>query len=232
MCSINPGVMTNSITEYQITMTEGWPPEGYSTPTEYVSSDRLIVAIGVALVLPAVLFTHTKISMGTVYFIRWIEKALTNIGIHSRPLLLLFAAFLASVCWILVSAIVVITVHESIHYTLAKIFNINPRFEFNWQLNVPNPSVVAYHQGINRRENIAMLIAPFSILSLVCGIGMLVTSGVVSGTFAIMFAVNAVPSCGDLYHVGRIVKMPPGTLFANFEEEDALRTEVSTPESA
>jgi hypothetical protein len=212
-------------------MTEGWPPEGYSTPTEYVSSDRWIVTIGVALVLPAVLFTHTKISMGTVNLIGWSQKALKNIGIHGRPLLLLFAAFLASVCWILVSGIVVITVHECIHYTFATIFNKNPRFEFNWQLNMPNPSVVAYHQGITRGEHVAMLIAPFSILSLVCGIGMVVTSGVVSGTFAIMFAVNAVPSCGDLYHVGRIVNMPPGTLFANFEEEDNLRTEVSTPES-
>lgn len=224
--------MTNSITEDQITMTERWPPEGYSTPTEYVSSDRWIVAIGVALVLPVILFTHTKISMGAVNLIGWSEKALTNIGIHSRPLLLLFAAFLASVCWILVSAIVIITLHESIHYTFATIFNNNPRFEFNWRLNVPNPSVVAYHQGINRRENVAMLIAPFSILSLLCGIGMTVTSGVVSGTFAIMFAVNAVPSCGDLYHAGRIVKMPPGTLSANFEEQDTLRTEISTPESA
>ncbi len=224
--------MTNSIGEYQINMTEGWPPGGYATPTEYVSSDRWIAAISVALILPVVLFTHTEISRGAVYFIGWSEWALKTVDVQSRPLLLLFAAFLAAICWILVSAIVVITAHESVHYTLATIFNNNPRFEFNWKLYMPNPSVVAYHQGISRGENIAMLIAPFSILSLVCAIMMWSTSGVVSGTFAFMFAVNAVPSCGDLYHVGRIVQMPRGTLFANFEEEDALRTEVSVPESA
>lgn len=224
--------MTNSIGEYQITMTEGWPPDGYATPTEYVSSDKWSLAIGVALIFPALLFTHSEISSGAVYFAGLSEWVLTTVGVQSRPLLLSSVRFFASICWILVSAIVVITTHESIHYTLATIFNNNPRFEFNLQLYMPNPSVVAYHQGISRGENVAMLIAPISILSLVCGFAMLVTSGVVSGTFAIMFAVNAVPSCGDLYHVGRIVQMPRGTLFANFEEEDALRTEVSVPESA
>lgn len=213
-------------------MTDRWPPEGYATPTEYVASDKWIVAIGFALILPVIGITHADISEGTLYFIGWSEWALASVDILSRPLLLSFVAFSASLCWILASAIIVITLHESIHYAVAALFNLNPRFEFNLQLYMPNPSVVAYQQGISRGENVAMLLAPFSIISIVCVFGIAVASGVVSGTFAFIFAVNAVPSCADLYHVGRIVQMPHGTLFANFEGEgDALRTEVSTPES-
>ncbi|WP_396612151.1 hypothetical protein ACH9L7_02365 [Haloferax sp. S1W] len=63
---------------------------------------------------------------------------------------------------------------------------------------------------------------------------MWLSSGLVAATAAVMFAINAVPSCGDLYHVGRIALLPRGTLFANFnvDGDEDLRTEFVTPDQA
>lgn len=191
-----------------------------------------MLAIGLVLILPVVKFTRPELGTGASWFAQWIGQVGETVGFSSFPLLFLLMALLAVVCWILVSGTIIIILHEGVHYALGAVLDVNPRFEFHTQLFLPNPNVVAYHEGIGRGENIIMLSGPFAVLSLVCASVMWRASGFVAATAAIMFAINAVPSCGDLYHVGRIARMPRGTLFANFDEENGLRTEVVTPQSS
>jgi hypothetical protein len=55
------------------------------------------------------------------------------------------------------------------------------------------------------------------------------TGGILAATAALMFCINAVPSCGDIYNTVRITLMPKGTLFANFDDDGDLRSEFATP---
>lgn len=212
-------------------MAEEWPPKGYSPPREYISSDGWVLGIALVLLLPVLAFIRPDVSVGASLFAEWTILAGEEIGLVRYPLLFVFVAFIAGICWIFASGAIIITLHECIHYALGAVLDVNPRFEFHTQLLMPNPSVVAYSQGISRGENIVMLSGPLVGLSLVCISVMWMTTGLVAATAAIMFAINVLPSCGDLYHIGRIVLMPRGTLFANFDEDEGLRTEVVTPES-
>lgn len=209
-------------------MTEKWPPDGYSSPKEYESSDRWTLVIGLALIFPVFEITRPELDSASL-FAEWSRALVGTVGLSNYPLLVLTMALLGALLWIMISGAVIIILHEGVHYALGSLLEANPRFEFHTQLYLPNPSVVAYDKCITRGENIAMLSGPFVALSLVLASAMWLGSGFVSATAAIMFAINAVPSCGDLYHIGRIAMMQQGTLFANFEEYEGLRTEVVTP---
>lgn len=210
-------------------MPDEWPPDGFTSPRKYESSDGWTLAIGFVLILPVFVLVRAEIKAGTAIFAEWVEQVGVTTGIAGSSHQFLLLVILAIGCWIITAGAIIIVLHESTHYAIAALLDVNPRFEFHTQFNLPNPSVVAYAKGITRCENILMLSGPFVILSLVCATTAWATTGFVAATAAIMFAINAVPSCGDLYHVGHISLLPRGTLFANFDDDTGLRTEIASP---
>lgn len=219
-------IATNSTTGVDESKPDGWSPPGYSSPKIYTSDERWGLGIATLLIPPVVVLIKQPLTSGTMVLTGWAE-ALGQSGLSNPPFVYI-ALVLCGLCgWIIGSSVVIIVVHEGIHYATACFRGLNPSFEWTSFYGVLSPSVVAYAQGIQRWENILMLAAPFFCLSLICGGLMWMTEGLVSATAAIMFAVNAVPSGMDLYNVGRLVNLPRGTIFANLETEDGLRTEYA-----
>lgn len=219
-------IATISTTGVDESNPDGWPPTGYSPPKIYTSDERWGLGIAILLIPPVVVLIKQPLDSGTVVLTGWAE-ALGQSGLSNHPFAYI-ALVLCGLCgWIIASSIAIIAIHEGIHYVTGYFRGLNPSFEWTSFYGVPGPSVVAYTQGIQRWENILMLAAPFVCLSLICGGLMWMTEGLISATAAIMFAVNAVPSGMDLYNVGRLINLPRGTVFANFDTEDGLRTEYT-----
>jgi hypothetical protein len=181
--------------------------------------------MGLLLVPPTLAFTRQPITVSSTWAVEFFNGA----GFSQYPPAFVTVALLTTLGWILLSGVAIILVHEGVHYVVGIILKINPQFEWHSQFGVPNPSVVAYATRISRWENILMLGSPFVLLSVVLAGLMWMTNGIVAGTSGIMFCINAVPSCSDVYKVDRIFRMPAGTLFANFDEKDGLRTEFAVP---
>jgi hypothetical protein len=188
-----------------------------------------MLAIAVVITPPVLALSSPEVRTGASLLVENVQRMVEAAGLSNSTLLLLSLALLSTLFWMAISGAVIISIHEGIHYAVGLALKLQPRFQVHHQVFLPNPSVVAYHRGITRGENIAMLSSPFLCLSVGCLVVMWGTGGFLSATAGLMFALNAVPSCADLYHIGRIVVMPNGTLFANFDEEDGLRTEVATP---
>lgn len=210
-------------------MSSGWPPDGYSSPKGYENHDRRILVTGLILTIPAIVVTEGPIGKGGETVAKMSIAGLQSSGINDGAYLTALAIG-GAFGWILISGVVIVLIHEAIHFAVGELRNAKPQFKWSSTLNIPNPSVVAYRTGLNRWDHILMLSAPFTTLSTVCGIVMWFSSGVIAGTAAVMFAVNAVPSCADIYDTFRISTMPKGTLFANFDDEGTLRSEFVIPD--
>ena len=223
-------IATKSTTGVDESNPDRWPPPGYSPPKIYTNDERWGLGIAILLITPVVVLIKQPLDSGTMVLTGWVE-ALGQSGLSNHPFVYI-ALILCGLCsWIIASSIAIIAVHEGIHYVIGYFRGLSPSFEWTSIYGVLSPSVVAYAQGIQRWENILMLAAPFVCLSLVCGGLMWMTEGLISATAAIMFAVNAVPSSMDIYDVVRLVNFPRGTLFANFNTEDDLRTEYTVHSS-
>lgn len=207
-----------------------WPPANYTVPKVYTTDERWIVVIAILLIPPTLLSTVPDIKSGTAVLTVW-TGYLGQAGLVDYPKLYIGLVIGGLVAWIGGTSITIIAVHEGIHYVTGRLCGLNPAFEWTTHLGAPNPSIVAYYQGIQRWENILMLTSPFVGLCLACGLVMWTTNGVLAATAAIMFAVNAVASAMDLYNAGRLVRFPHGTLFANFDTKEGLRTEYTVPQS-
>ena len=207
-------------------MTGKWPPTGYTNPEPYTINDRLILVIALVLTLPTVTLIRPIISDGTSAFTEFGEVT----GLVELPLLYLLAVLAMSLGWLFSSGVTIILIHEGVHYLAGVVCGQDPTFVWSEYLGLKNPGIVIYETGTTRAENMLMLAGPFIILTPLCAVVMWSTSGMLSATAATMLAINTVASCADLYNVGRLVMMPRGTLFANFDDgEGGLDTEFVTP---
>ncbi len=211
-------------------MVEGWPPEKYSEPKRFGSHPRRILLTAVVLVVFSVLLVRNPLR-STSSIIAGYLSALFNAHGIDNLIVAVVASSAVLITWILGSSVFVIAVHEAIHYIVGDLLKLNPRFEWSKmdRIPIPNPTVVAYSIGIPRWQVLALLIGPFLLLSVVFGSLMFFGSGFVSGTASVMFLMNAVPSCSDLYKSFRIMKLDKGTLFANFDTPDGLKSEYVMP---
>lgn len=210
-------------------MSEDWPPRGYSDPKPYEQNNRLILGIAIGIALPVIVLIKPVLESGSTEFLKLGAEIGRGFGLIDSSILFLISLLLSVVIWILVSGSVIIAIHEGIHYVTAILLGLKPVFEWTHDLGFMNPTVVVYSNEVSRRQNILMLSAPFVLLSILCATAMWFTTGVLAATAAIMLALNAVPSCADLYNVGRLALMPKGTIFTNFNKNGNLRTEYTTP---
>ncbi|WP_323171948.1 DUF3267 domain-containing protein [Natrialba sp. PRR66] len=210
-------------------MTKNWIPTGYADPDPYVVNDRWIMIIGLVLILPVFMLVRPSLIEGASIFSTLIITLGDTTNLIQIPLLYVFSTVLIILSWIFISGAIIVTLHEGVHYTISAIQGLNPKFQWSSHLGLKNPSIVAYTERIRRRENMLMLLGPFAVLTPFCAAAMWFTSGFISATAAIMFSVNTVASCADLYNFVQITMMPKGTLFANFNDDGNLHSEFATP---
>lgn len=206
-------------------MPEKWPPNGYSEPREYDKSERHI--IGLAFVIAGVFAVPALLPINegaTAYWELWRNLNLS----HFTTTVAGGVTFILGIFALLRK--VMIPIHEGIHYGVALLLDLNPRFGYEEMLFHKNPSVVALSTDIPVWKNMTILVAPFATISLI-SLGVIqVSGGLVAGVAAIVLWVNSAASAQDLYHYFRLLRMNPDTRFANFEDGDEIRTEYAVPE--
>lgn len=209
-------------------MSEDWPPGGYSPPVEYERSELLAILIAVVVGISIASVTVSAIQSAAGNLIEaWVNFAQT---IGMGPLPLVIGAHLGWISWILILSILMIALHESVHFGIGRLLGMAPKFELDDFAVLKNPSVVILSDGIKRWENLAMLSGPFVLIGSISLIIMVTTDGVVSGSAAYILLINSAASGLDIYHIIRLLLMPKGTQYANFRDGGELRTEYTVPE--
>lgn len=211
-------------------MAQNWPPRGSIDPKAYEKNESVILLMmAIATVLFGVL-CEPLLTEGSESFVQaWLEVA-TTVGLTKYPLFFAMSAVgvaIIGVC--LVWLKLIIPVHERIHYEVGEYYDLNPEYGYDESRFFSNPCVTAMSTGITIRENIVMLAAPFLLIGMSSVAVMFLSHGIVAGLAAFVFVSNSAGSAQDLYHVGRLLRMPAQTKFANFEEGDEIRTEYVYP---
>lgn len=204
-----------------------WPPEGYSTPKEYERSVGIVTLIAILIGLVLIPITIPPIRSAIPPLIDgWVDFGY-NVQLSAD--LLVIGAYFVLLTWMILLLTAMTIVHESFHYGVGHILELEPTFEWDEFVILKNPSIVAYAKGIKRVENLAMLSTPFVFIGLACWITMATTDGLVSGSAALILLTNSAVSGQDIYHILRILKMPNGTQFRNYRDDCQLRTEYVVP---
>lgn len=210
-------------------MSEHWPPNGYSNPKRYEVNDRYTTLIAVALIPPVLAITVPKLEGVVPTLLSFIQAFGKPTGIVNYPILYLATALFVVTGWVVISGVSIVAIHEAIHYVVDLLNGSEPEFIWTERLGLKSPGIIAYGTALTRGENIAGLLAPFILLSAFAGSIMLSSDGIVAGTAAVMFAINAVPSCSDIYNSIKVARMPRGTKYANFDNGEGIKSEYALP---
>lgn len=216
--------------------TPEWPPEGYSAPRKYEMNDWMpyIVALLAGGITLAVFWNI--LDRGTDSVSEFIVGLLVTLGLAENDITLLLGVFGSLLVISLILYIgwqkILTPIHEEIHFRVSKRLCLEPEHTETVLLGMVNQSVTNWKTGITRKEHIISLGSPLVAIGVIIGVLSIVSSGLVAGTLALIVVANTTGSGGDIYHIYRIVRKPPGTLFANFECEDGneIRTEYVLPE--
>lgn len=125
--------------------------------------------------------------------------------------------------------VLLIAIHEVIHYTVAWVSGQSPEFGLRfqktfWLLKEPVPYVVALEQRISRNENIFALIGPLVVINtLAVGVLLLSVSDAANHFARLALVVNTAGSVQDLYNVVQLLRFPKTTDFVNLVD-DEIRT--------
>lgn len=213
-----------------------WPPEGYGEPREWQKNETVIAVIAgvTGIVFFAVVHPWLRVFAAIITDGTQLVTAMLGLSQSLIASLVTVTVLLAVFIAIMIALFLEVTtpIHERIHYEINRYYGLNPEYTTQEVLSVDSPGVIPVTTGITLRENNVSALGPFLVIGVVSGGLMLVTDGVVGGVFAFILLANSASSAGDLYNVWRFVRMPAGTLFANFREgDDEYRTEYAYPEN-
>ena len=207
-----------------------WPPTGFSDPKKYEKSDPIILGITILIAAGLGLACASYLMEGINSFVHgWLNLGVA-VGVTDPLLLRLGGVGVAVLGLSVVWTKIVIPVHERIHYEVGKFYDLDPEYGTEDFFFTSNPCVTAMSPGITVKENIAMLTAPFLLIGIPALAVMMVSSGILTGLAAYVLVANSAGAAQDLYHTGRLLLMPNGTQFANFEADGDIRTEYASPE--
>jgi hypothetical protein len=211
----------NSRTQPQ---SEDWSPDGYSDPIEYEPRPRHVTLVAIITAVALLPITVGPIRSGGVEAV----LALLQLGLaFGSPVVgVPVLGLITAVLWLLVLT----PVHEGLNYLPGLVFGLNPVYGVQDRL-LPTPFVIHHTTGITLGENLVTMLAPVTVIGIASAVVMWTSSGIVAGLAAFVLLSNTVSSAQDLSHVVRLVQMPEGTLFANFESADGYDTEFTNPET-
>lgn len=213
-------------------MSEHWPPDGYSNPKLYEVNDRYTILIGLALTPLVLAFTASALKGIVPPLLSFIQALGQTTEIVNSPILYLATALFVVTAWLVISGVFIVAIHEAIHYVVDLLNGYEPEFIWKERLGFNGPAIMPYGMGLTRGENIAGLLAPFFLLSVFAGSIMLISDGIVAGTAALMFAINSVASCSDIYNSIKVARMPRGTKYANLDNGEGIKSEYALPKDA
>lgn len=216
-------------------MTE-WPPDGYSSPEEYRSSELGVAGVGVAIGASLFAYLRTTLAQLADPLVAGLGQGLDQLGIDGWALALAWIGGGLMLTLLVLAGVgaffrwVVVPVHERIHYEVNRLQGQNPEYIHTKFLFFENPSVINLSRWISAREYVPGALAPFVLIGLAALIAMQVTDGFLEALAAFVLVTNSAASGGDLYNATRVLLLPRGTLFANFKDGDEYRTEYAVPE--
>lgn len=210
------------------------PPDGHRAPEEFEASDLLINIFHILLLLvstevffPGFLLTVLKsfLSLPTVSdAISYVSDNTLILGVFSF-------------------ALVMIGVHEAIHYVGSRYRGLEPQLIFKFRKGLlpylPEPAVgiLITDQLITRNDNIQILLAPFIFIDTIALIGLSTELFIsVNGLKWIVYfskitlILNTAASAGDVYNAIKVYLREKGTVFLNHLSEGAITTFYYPPE--
>lgn len=176
----------------------------YSDPVRYRSNPVMIVGLGLLLY---------AVTMFPPMFHSIIDSVLLTTVTYETGLLAV-TTLPEFITLILTAFIVTVPVHESIHYLVGYVTGRNPKLAL---LDTPiyyTFIVVLDHDAISRKQMIAMLSTPFTVVSIIAVAGIIFTSSVVSQWFYWVLVINTVMSCADIYNTLTVFQTPKESLFS------------------
>lgn len=210
------------------------PPTGYADPKEYHKNDYIANSLGlVMLVCLTALFFPGMVEALFGGMIR-VVFGLDSFGFAAA------ARFgkrnIGRIVRIVGFGVVLIVVHEGVHYYVSKLSGYSPRFRFRveqWAFGLPQvtPTITPpLDEYIDRRTNVLHLVAPLFVIGAIALIGLLpVFPTVVTGYAKIALILNTGGSGTDIYNATRVLLAPPGTRYFNCFDDGELRTFYTEP---
>lgn len=211
-------------------MAENWPPKGYLQPMEYEVNKYHIYGLAVILSVIFGVATIIPILEGVDSYLNIWKSVTDTIGLaESSIIYAIGGVFVACISLYLIWKLVLLPIHEGLHYFVGLSLGLNPDFGYEEGILIDNPRVVALTTGISVWENLAMIIAPFVVIGVLSLLILNIMSGIIAGLAAFILLANSAASCQDMYHYLRLIRMDPGTEFANFEDDGTILTEYAIP---
>lgn len=212
-------------------MVDSWPPHGYTKPKEYNRNETHVLLVMLVVTAGVVVVAGEKAAEGGSVYVDWWFNFAAQTAVSSSPILSVGLAMLvAAVGFVAIHKVIIVPVHEAIHYLLGWLLDMSPKFRYDDGFIGQNPAVVALSTDIPVWKNLVMLTGPFVLIGIASVTVAFLTEGLLAGVAAVIFMTNSVGSAQDLYHHVRLVQMNPKTRFANFEENGEIRTEYAVPQ--
>lgn len=212
-----------------------WPPPGYSTPKEWDSSKRSDALIALLVGIPLLAGFQSQLTQLADPLVGALRVAVSQTALEGwlltgawlggrLTLTMLLCGSLAALCrW------VIVPIHERIHYEAKRLQGQNPRYITQELFFFENPAVINLSTGITPRKDIPTTLAPLFIIGATALLATHVLNGFLEGLAAFVLVANSIASAGDLSNTIRVLLMPQGVQFANFEDGNEYKTEYVVP---
>lgn len=212
-----------------------WPPSGYSTPKEWNTSERSVALITVLLGIPLLAGFRATLTQLADPLVAAIRDVISQLGLNGWFLIGAWLGGGLILTVLLVGSLavlfrwVIVPIHERIHYEADRLQSQNPRYITQELLFFENPAVINLSSGITPRKYIPTALAPLFIIGAAALLATYILNGFLEGVAAFVLVANSAASAGDLSNTIRVLLMPQGVQFANFEDGDGYKTEYVVP---
>ena len=200
-------------------------PEGHSGPKEYVLNNHLLTLGQVALLFALTYLLFPQVLRSIAVSAPFSTTEIVGYTLGNINSIIYFGLF----------AIVLIIVHEAIHYVANQKVGLNPRFGYaiHWSFGLfpeLKPYVVSTGAYISRKQNLIALASPLILIDVVALLGLLPAfSSTIEYYARVTLLLNTSLAIEDIYNSIRVSSHQSGTLFRNFDVEDNVETYYYPP---
>lgn len=193
-------------------MSYNWDLEDkYTKVVEYEQNDKYIKLMFIVLSIPFLLINISPL----FNFI-----PLNRLFIESG----LIYAVRTEIWWSIFSylpfMLIVLVVHEILHYAAGKYYEKRPRFILGKGKRSYFPAVILDDNEVERDKKLVIIILPFILISSILFLLLITTSGFTSYLLFYGLWINTVGSCADIYNFIKIIRMPSDAIIRDWYEID------------